>query len=120
MMSGSRVVMDRIDSEMLRDNAPGDPSSRTVPVYLPPSYDRDAMRRFPVVYVLTGFTGRGRMLLNDNLWSPPLDHRMDALIAAGCPEAILVMPDCATRYGGSQYLDSSATGRYATHLVGEL
>jgi enterochelin esterase family protein len=30
------------------------------------------------------------------------------------------MPDCATRYGGSQYLDSTATGRYDTHLIREL
>ena len=30
------------------------------------------------------------------------------------------MPDGATRYGGSQYLDSSATGRYETHLIAEL
>jgi S-formylglutathione hydrolase FrmB len=71
--------------------------------------------------VLTGFAGRGRMLLNDNPWSPSLDDRMDARIDSGaCGPMILVMPDCFTRYGGSQYLDSSATGRYATHLVEEL
>src|SRR5207244_311003 len=46
--------------------------------------------------------------------------RMDALIAAGSPELILVMPDCFTRFGGSQYVDSAATGRYETHLVDEL
>jgi S-formylglutathione hydrolase FrmB len=33
---------------------------------------------------------------------------------------IVVMPDCATRFGGSQYLNSAATGRYGDHLVGEL
>jgi enterochelin esterase family protein len=60
------------------------------------------------------------MLLNDNPWSPSLDDRMDALIAGGCPELILVMPDCFTRFGGSQYVDSTATGRYETHLVNEL
>jgi S-formylglutathione hydrolase FrmB len=37
-----------------------------------------------------------------------------------CGEMILVMPDCFTRYGGSQYLNSSATGRYEDHLVDEL
>ena len=119
-MDAGRVELVRIESEVLKGNAPGDPHVRTVPVYLPPSYDDRPDRRFPTAYVLTGFTGRGRMLLNDNLWSPPLDARMDALIAAGCGELILVMPDCATRYGGSQYLDSSATGRYETHLVSEL
>jgi S-formylglutathione hydrolase FrmB len=46
---------------------------------------------------------------------------MDALIASGrCGELILVMPDCFTRFGGSQYLDSSATGRYMSHVVEEL
>jgi enterochelin esterase family protein len=107
-------------SETLRGNAAGDPHVRRVPVYLPPSYDAEPARRFPVVFVLTGFTGRGRMLLNDNPWSPSLDDRMDALIAAGSPEAILVMPDCFTRFGGSQYVDSTATGRYETHLTREL
>jgi enterochelin esterase family protein len=92
-----------------------------VPVYLPPSYDQDRERRYPVVFVLTGFTGRGRMLLNDNLWNPSLDDRMDALIERGaCGEMILVMPDCATRFGGSQYLNSPATGRYEDHVVQEL
>lgn len=119
-MDAGRVELLHIESEVLKGNAPGDPHVRAVPVYLPPSYDERPDRRFPTAYVLTGFTGRGRMLLNDNLWSPSLDVRMDALIAAGCGELILVMPDCATRYGGSQYLDSSATGRYETHLVAEL
>ena len=120
MERAGRVVLERVESAALRDNAAGDPHVRTVPVYLPPSYDADPARRYPVCYVLTGFTGRGRMLLNDAPWSPPLDSRMDRLVAGGCGEMILVMPDCFTRYGGSQYLDSTATGRYEEHLVGEL
>jgi len=119
-MRRGHVELLRFESKVLEGNAPGDPHVRTVPVYLPPSYESDAARRYPVAYVLAGFTGRGRMLLNDNLWNAPLDARMDALVAAGCGEMILVMPDCATRYGGSQYLDSSATGPYETHLVREL
>ena len=37
---------------------------------------------------------------------------MDTLIAGGMPEMILVFPDCFTQYGGSQYLDSPAVGKY--------
>jgi enterochelin esterase family protein len=33
---------------------------------------------------------------------------------------ILVMPDCFTRLGGSQYINSTATGRYEDHLVEEV
>jgi enterochelin esterase family protein len=119
-MKRGRVEIVTFESEVLRGNAAGDSHVRRVPIYLPPSYDTDTTKRFPVVLVLTGFTGRGRMLLNDNPWSPSLDDRMDALVAAGSPELILVMPDCFTRFGGSQYIDSSATGRYETHLVQEL
>jgi S-formylglutathione hydrolase FrmB len=121
VMEVGQVVMERFESAVLRGNAAGDPHQRLVPVYLPPSYEREPGRRYPVLFVLSGFTGRGRMLLNDNPWSPALNDRMDALIARGaCAEMILVMPDCFTRYGGSQYLNSSATGRYRDHLIGEL
>ncbi len=119
-MKTGRVEIRLFESAVLRDNAAGDPHVRRVPVYLPPSYDENPIRRYPVVFVLTGFTGRGRMLLNDNPWSPSLDDRMDRLIAEGSPELILVMPDCFTRFGGSQYVDSGATGRYETHLLEEL
>lgn len=120
-MTRGRVQVIDFESAVLRDNPLGDPWLRRIPVWLPPSYDREPERRYPVLYVLTGFTGRGRGLLNDNLWSPSLDDRLDALVAAGrCGEMIVVMPDCATRFGGSQYLNSAATGRYADHLVAEL
>ena len=119
-MNHGRVITETIDSALLKGNAAGDPHRRRIPVYLPPSYDHAPGRRYPVVFVLTGFMGRGRMLLNDSPWSPSLDDRMDALIARGCEEMILVMPDCFTRYGGSQYINSSATGRYQDHLVDEL
>lgn len=120
-MSRGRVQMVEFESEVLRGNPAGDPHVRRVPVWLPPSYDAEPARRYPVLYVLGGFTSRGRTLLNDNLWSPSLDDRLDGLVAAGrCGELIVVMPDCATRFGGSQYLDSAATGRYGEHLVAEL
>jgi S-formylglutathione hydrolase FrmB len=119
-MKRGRVEVIEFESQALRGNPAGDPHVRRVPVYLPPTYDAEPGRRYPVVFVLTGFTGRGRMLLNDSPWSPSLDDRLDTLIAAGCPELIVVMPDCYTRFGGSQYMDSAATGRYEAHVVSEL
>jgi len=120
-MKRGRVVLEEFESEVLRGNPCGDPHVRTVPVYLPPSYGGERDRRYPVTFVLTGFTGRGRSLLNDSPWSSSLPERMDALLSRGaCEEMILVMPDCFTRYGGSQYLNSSATGRYEDHVVAEL
>jgi len=121
MTQEGRVERVRYASEVLKSNPCGDPAVRTVPVYLPPGYDASPSTRYPVVFCLTGYTGRGVMLLNEDGWAPNISQRMDRLIAAGRVEPmILVMPDCFTRYGGSQYIDSIATGRYEEHLVREL
>lgn len=115
-----RVVLLTIESRILRGNRPGDPHVRDLPVYLPPGYD-DSSERYPVLLALTGFMGTGRMLLNVSAWGETLPQRLDRLHRDGdIGSMIVAMPDCFTRYGGSQYLDSSATGRYAAHLVDEI
>jgi enterochelin esterase family protein len=119
-MSEGLVIIETIASQVLRGNPLGDPFVRRVPIYLPPDYDATD-KHYPVVFVLTGFTGRGMMLLNDAAWDETLPQRMDRLIAEGKVQPmILVMPDCFTRLGGSQYINSSAVGRYEDHLVNEL
>ncbi len=106
---------------MLRDNPLGDPHIRDLFVYLPPGYEESGGKRYPSVYCLTGFTGRGKQLLNDNPFTPNLAERMDRLIAAGkIQPMIVVMPNCFTYYGGSQYINSTATGRYEDYLTQEI
>jgi enterochelin esterase family protein len=110
-----------IDSALLADNPLGDAARREVGVVLPPSYQAQPARRFPVVYLLAGYSGVGLALCNRGGWSEPIDRRLERLVAAGrAREAILVLPDCFTRYGGSQYVDSPAIGRYRSHLTEEL
>ena len=110
-----------IDSAMLRDNPLGDPHQRTLPVYLPPGYDADRSRHYPVVFVLAGYTSTGPSLLNWRGWQESSPERLDRLITGGdIPPMIAAFPDCWTRWGGSQYLDSPATGRYMSHVVDEL
>lgn len=117
----SRIVYVTITSAVLADNPLNDPFVRTLPIYLPPSYDDQPERRYAVVWMLTGLFGRGQMLLNDNyVWTPTIQQQLDTLIASGMPEVIMALPDCITRYGGSQYVNSSATGRYEDHLIDEL
>ena len=60
-MSEGIVVIETITSEVLKNNPLGDPHVRRLPIYLPPGYE-SGTKRYPVVYVLTGFTGRGMML----------------------------------------------------------
>lgn len=114
-----RVVVLTLDSKILKSNPLGDPSTREVLVYLPPSYDNNSTR-YPACFCLSGYTGTGRSFFNYQAWVPRIDERMDLLIQRGCPEMILVFPDCFTRYGGSQYLDSAATGNYRSYLISEI
>jgi S-formylglutathione hydrolase FrmB len=62
---------------------------KQVAVYLPPSYGRDATRRFPVAYYLHGLSGSE----TDWLSRAAIDVIADSLAAAGLPEMIIVLPD---------------------------
>jgi len=114
------IRSERIVSRALEGNLPGDPHVRELHLYLPPGYDQ-GQTRYPVAWCLSGFTGRGRMLLNDNPWTPGIADRMDSLLAQGIAKPmILALPDCFTHLGGSQYVNSPALGNYEDHLLQEL
>jgi len=114
------VVYEVIESRALANNPLGDPSSRALPVYLPPGYER-GRRRYPVIHVLSGFLGSGQGLLNWSFTGESLDRRLDRLIAEGAMEpCIVALPDAITSLGGSQYLNSRGTGRYASYFTDEI
>lgn len=118
-MNKGTIVNLQHKSEILENNPCGDKFIRDVFVYLPPNYEED--KHYPSVYVLTGFTGRGKMLLNDAAFSPNFAERMDKLINDGTIKPMIaVLPDCFTHYGGSQYINSSATGNYEDYLIREI
>jgi hypothetical protein len=116
-----RVEEHEFESEVLRDNALGDPHRRPLWVYVPPSYDEDEERRYPSIYVIQGLTGQLDMWRNRFPFRRNFPELADALFASGeSPPAILVYVDCWTSLGGSQFLDSPATGRYHTYLCDEV
>ena len=117
MSAPGRVVIEQVESRALAGNRQGDPNVRKIPVYLPPGYDGGAA--YPAIYWLHGFTGTAMAAINANPWVPSLPECMDRVIAAGAPPAILVMVDGFTRFGGSQYLNSEANGRYEDFVVEE-
>jgi len=107
-----------IDSRVLRDNPLGDPWRRELPVYLPPGNSASGL---PVILVLAGFSSVGASLLKGTPWEPSLLLRYERLLADGrAARAALVFPDAFTRWGGSQYMNSDGTGRYADYLLHEL
>jgi S-formylglutathione hydrolase FrmB len=99
-------------SEALRGNPLRDPYERPLHVWVP----EDDSRRYPSVYVIQGMAGMVDAWFNVEPWSQSYPDR----IAALDPPAVVVLVDAFTAVGGSQYLDSPATGNYHTYLCDEL
>jgi enterochelin esterase-like enzyme len=120
MRLNGQVISLEYESKVLADNPLGDPHTRDVIVYLPRAYE-DQAERFPVIWLLPAFTGWGEKVFNVQAWDENLPQRADRLISEKkMPPTIIAFPDCFTRFGGSQYLNSSAVGRYEDYLVQEL
>jgi S-formylglutathione hydrolase FrmB len=110
-----------ITSDLLRGNPLGDPHERPLWVYLPPGYGDDPDRRYPVVYVIQGYTGHVAMWHNRAPFRQPFPETADAVFARGdAPPALVVYVDAWTAYGGSQFVDSPGTGRYHSYLCDEV
>jgi enterochelin esterase-like enzyme len=110
-----------VESERLAGNPLGDPARRPLWVYRPPGVERDHPRPLPAIYVIQGFTGQLDMWLRRDPLQPTVIERFDALFASGdCPDALLVFVDAWTRFGGSQFLNSSSTGPYLDYLCDEV
>jgi hypothetical protein len=100
-----------VEGEALRGNALGDPHVRPLWVWTPPGYDA-VNDRYPSVYVIQGMTGELEMWWNRVSMRPTYPELVDKL----APECIVVLVDAWTSLGGSQFLDSPATGKYHTYL----
>ena len=122
--TGTIVVLEHV-SRILADNPLGDPHLRKVAVWLPAQYDeghgRNRGKRFPVLYDMVGFTGSGLAHVNWKPFGDNVPERVARLIRERrMGPAILVFPDCFTRLGGNQYINSSAIGNYADYLTREI
>ncbi len=126
MLPWSTTLQGRFDeilfsSEVLKGNALGDPSERPLWVYVPPTYDEDSTRRYPTVYMIQGLTGQLDMWRNRSPFRKTFPELVDELFSdETVPPCIVVWVDCWTSYGGSQFVDSPATGRYHTYLCDEI
>jgi hypothetical protein len=110
-----------VESDLLAGNPLDDPAHRPLWVYLPPGVEHDHPKPLPAVYVIQGYTGQVDMWANRVAFEPTFLERLDHLFAGGnAPDAVVVMVDAWTSYGGSQFIDSSSTGPYMSYLCDEV
>jgi enterochelin esterase-like enzyme len=106
-----------ITSEVLAGNFLGDPTTRVIDVYVPAG---QSGRGLPLLVDLVGFTAGGPAHTNWRNFTENIPEQADRLIASGVMQpAVIAFPDCFTRLGGNQYINSEATGRWADFLIQE-
>jgi S-formylglutathione hydrolase FrmB len=107
-----------IESQALKSNMLGDPSARAVDVYVPAGHDG---RGLPLLVDLVGFTASGLSHTNWTGFQENLPERLDRLIGERrMPPVVVAFPDCFTRLGGNQYINSAATGAWEDFLLREM
>ena len=115
--SGEMIFL-TVRSDALAGNMLGDPSERKVGVYIP--YDADP-EGLPLLVSLAGYTGSGLSQLNWKNFGENVPERLDRLIATGkMPPAVIAFPDCYTRLGGNQYINSVAMGNWEDFLITDM
>src|SRR4051812_3358682 len=111
----SRVT---IESHALESNMLGDPSARLVDVYAPAGHDGQGL---PLLVDLVGFTSSGLSHTNWAGFRENLPERLDRLIGEErMPPVIVAFPDCFTRLGGNQYINSASVGAWEDFLPHEM
>src|ERR1700680_1928632 len=107
-----------IESQALKRNMLGDPSERVVDVYVPAEHDGQDL---PLLVDLVGFTSSGLSHTNWVGYRKNLPERRDRLIGEQrMPPVVVAFPDCFTRLGGNQYINSASTGAWEDFLLHEM
>ena len=110
----------KVHAKGLEGNLEGDSPDRDVAIFLPPSYKGNTGRRYPVVYLLHGFTDNVNNWWNVGQHFVNVPAAVNVSLAAGVAEMIVVMPDAFTRYEGSMYSNSATTGDWEGFVAKEL
>jgi len=110
----------KVHGKSLEGNLAGDSPDREVAVLLPPSYAAEKERRYPVVYVLHGFSDKLDGWFGSEQHWVKLPVVVDRALAEGTAEMILVIPDAYTRFEGSMYSSSVTTGDWENYIASEL
>jgi len=103
----------KIHGAALEGNLEGDAVDRDAIVFLPPSYEKDKKRHYPVVYALHGYS------IGAEQWSHEIHvpQTVEGAFANGAHEVIVVLPDSKTVYNGSMYSSSATTGDFENYIA---
>src|SRR6185312_9064943 len=109
----------KIHGKSLEGNLLGETADPEVSIYLPPSYNTERNRRYPVVYLLHGYTNTDLGYFGED--GRKLHQIAERVFASGAArEMILVMPNAMNAFGGSMYSNSVTAGDWEGYVAEDL
>ena len=108
-----KIQEDELAVNALKNNPLGDPYIRKII-----TVENMVNERTPVLIGLPGFFGSGNSFLNRSYTSTDFIDVLTKL--QGEFGFIIVLPDTMTKFGGNQFVDSSAIGDYETYITRDL
>jgi enterochelin esterase-like enzyme len=106
----------KIHGKALEGNLEGNAVDRDAIVVLPPGYQSDQTRRYPVVYALHGYS------IGAEQWIQEIHvpRSIEGAFGKGAQPMIVVFPDSKTVHNGSMYSNSITTGRFEDYVANDV
>ena len=103
-------------SPALEGNLEGESPDRNVIVYLPPDYNSNPAKRYPVVYALHGYW------ISNEQWTHEIHtpQTIEGAFATGTRGMIVVLPKSKTIHLGSIYSNSQTVGNWEGFIAHDL
>ena len=109
-----RIVDETVTAESLGSNMLEEGIEQRIKVVLPPSYDTDMDKRYPVVYFLHGFQE------NIGLFGSITESLSKQMQSEGVKEFIIVEPNGRNTLGGAFYANSPVTGNWEDYIIKDI
>lgn len=108
-----------IESEVLKTNPFQDSTRKHIPVMVPKG--SKPANGWPVVLMLSGFTGNGLQTFNVKSFEVGTPDILDQALGRGeAPRAMFAFCDGMTSWGGGQFIDSKGQGAQASYVLNEV
>ena len=118
--ANGKVLTVKVHSPSIENNLLGDSEFRKVSVYLPPGYDQNSDRNYPVIYMLSDMNGTNEDWFHIS-GNQLLTEIVDKSIRSGkIKPMIMVFPDGKNKFGGSWYTNSPVSGNWEDFVVNDM
>lgn len=113
-----KVIIESINAPSLSNSMIGEPTSQPIAIYLPPSYEKETDKKYPVIYFLPGYEDTLNAYIKGYINGYYFEQSMNSNITQGrLKEVIMVIINGFNLFEGSFYHNSPVTGNWEDFVV---